>query len=80
MDRKTPLSLQEIVARLQRWKFPESLDGVVGIASGGVVPAALVTQHLGLGLKIVGVNYRDESNTPRFDAPRPQAPAPDLGA
>ncbi len=80
MDRKTPLSLQDIVARLQRWKFPESLDGVVGIASGGVVPAALVAQHLGLGLKIVAVNYRDESNAPRFDEPRPLAPAPDLGA
>ena len=79
MDRKTPLSLQEIVPRLQRWKFPESLDGVVGIASGGVVPAALVAQHLGLGLKIVAVNYRDESNEPRFDEPRSLAPPPELG-
>ena len=79
MDRKTPLTLQEIVARLKRWKFPESLDGVVGIASGGVVPAALVAQHLGLGLKIVAVNYRDESNEPRFDEPRSLGPAPDLG-
>lgn len=74
-----PLALQDILARLEKWKFPEALDGVVGIASGGVVPAALVAQHLGLGLKVLAVNYRDESNEPRFAEPRVLAPPPDLG-
>ncbi len=76
----TPLALQDILARLENWKFPEGLDGVVGITSGGIVPAALVAQHLGLGLKVVAVNYRDESNEPRFAEPRALAPAPDLGS
>ncbi|MFA6289048.1 MAG: phosphoribosyltransferase [Opitutaceae bacterium] len=74
----TPLSFESIVARLSAWRFPDRLDGVVGIASGGIVPAALVAQRLGLGLKVVAVNYRDENNTPRFAEPRLLAPAPDL--
>lgn len=74
----TPLSFQDITTRLAAWKFPDRLDGVVGIATGGVVPAALVAQRLGLGLKVVAVNYRDEANEPRFAEPRLLAPAPDL--
>lgn len=76
----TPLSFQDITARLAVWKFPERLDGVVGIAQGGIVPAALVAQRLGLGLKVVAVNFRDEANEPRFAAPRLLSPAPDLGS
>jgi uncharacterized protein len=74
----TPLSFQDIAARLARWSFPARLDGVVGIASGGVVPAALVAQRLGLELKVVAVNYRDEANEPRYAAPHVLAPAPDV--
>ena len=44
----TPLAFRDIANRLERWRFPEHLDGVVGIAAGGVVPAALVAQRLGL--------------------------------
>jgi uncharacterized protein len=75
----TPLRFEDITSRLARWKFPAGIDGVVGIASGGVVPAALVAQRLGVGLKIVAVNYRDEANEPRHAAPRLLAAAPELG-
>ena len=71
--------MPDIVDRLARWRFPEGLDGVVGIAAGGVVPAALVAQRLGLDLKIVALNYRDEANRPRQAEPRLLAPVPDLG-
>ncbi len=74
------LSFPDIVGRLARWSFPERLDGVVGIALGGVVPAALVAQRLGLDLKIVALNYRDEANEPRYAEPRLLAPAPALGS
>jgi len=73
------LSFPEIVRRLEGWSFPTGLDGVVGIAQGGVVPAALVAQRLGLDLKIVALNYRDEANEPRYPEPRLLAPAPALG-
>ena len=36
----TPLAFEEIARRLAAWKFPGGVDGVVGIATGGVVPAA----------------------------------------
>lgn len=75
----TPLEFEDIVTRLRAWSFPTGLDGVVGIASGGVVPAALVAQHLGLGLKLIALNYRDEANHPRTPEPRLLAPVPDLG-
>jgi len=73
------LSFQDIVSRLAHWPFPERLDGVVGIAQGGVVPAALVAQRLGLDLKVIALNYRDEANEPRFPEPRLLAPVPALG-
>jgi adenine/guanine phosphoribosyltransferase-like PRPP-binding protein len=75
----TPLAFEDIVARLAAWRFPAGIDGVVGIATGGTVPAALVAQRLGVGLKTIALNYRDETNMPRFDAPRLLAAVPDLG-
>jgi adenine/guanine phosphoribosyltransferase-like PRPP-binding protein len=71
--------MTEITRRLAAWKFPAGLDGVVGIANGGVVPAALVAQRLGIGMKVMAVNYRDEANEPRFAAPKLLSGAPDLG-
>jgi uncharacterized protein len=76
----TPLAFTDIAARLARWKFPAGIDGVIGIASGGVVPAALVAQRLGVELKVIALNYRDETNEPRFAAPRLLSSVPDLGA
>lgn len=75
----TPLTLQEITDRLDRWVFQERLDGAIGIASGGVVPAALVAQRLRLGLKVIALNYRDEANEPRFPEPRLISAVPALG-
>ncbi len=74
----TPLRFDEIVARLKAWKFPPEIDGVVGIASGGIVPAAMVAQQLGVGLKVIALNYRDEANEPRYDEPQLLSSAPDL--
>lgn len=75
----TPLAFESITGRLAAWKFPAGVDGVVGIASGGVVPAAIVAQRLGVGLKIIALNYRDEANEPRHAEPKLLAPVPELG-
>src|SRR5450759_4989192 len=74
----TPLTFADISARLRGWRFPERIDGVVGIAAGGVVPAALVAHQLGVGLKVLAVNYRDVANEPRYAEPRVVAPVPDV--
>lgn len=77
---RTPLAFEDIVARLARWEFPAGIDGVVGIARGGVVPAVLVAQRLGVGLKILALNYRDDENAPRHPEPQLLSAVPDLGA
>ncbi len=76
----TPLKFEEISARLKAWEFPAEVDGVVGIASGGVVPAAMVAQQLGVGLRVLALNYRDEANEPRYAEPKLLSKVPDLGA
>src|SRR3954471_18279045 len=76
----TDLSFVDITTRLQRWTFPEAIDGVVGIASGGVVAAALVAQRLGVEMKIIALNYRDEANEPRFAEPKLLSTVPELGS
>ncbi|MEO6245249.1 MAG: phosphoribosyltransferase [Opitutaceae bacterium] len=75
----TPLAFTDISQRLRAWTFPTGIEGVVGIASGGVVPAALVAQHLGVELKVIALNYRDEANEPRFAEPKLLSAVPDLG-
>lgn len=75
----TPLAFEDIAERLRRWPFPPDIDGVIGIASGGVVPAALVAAQLGVGLKVIALNYRDEANEPRYPEPRLLSRVPELG-
>jgi adenine/guanine phosphoribosyltransferase-like PRPP-binding protein len=76
----TALSFKDIVDRLARWEFPGDIDGVVGIARGGVVPSALVAQRLGRELKLIAFNYRDDAHEPRLAAPKLLSAVPDLGA
>lgn len=75
----TPLAFEDIGRRLAAWTFPPDIDGVIGIANGGIVPAALVAQRLGVGLKLIALNYRDEANEPRHTTPQLLSPVPTLG-
>jgi xanthine phosphoribosyltransferase len=74
-----PPTFEEITARLAKWDFPAGVDGVIGIASGGVVPAALVAQRLGVGLKTIRVTYRDPAHGTRFNEPQLASEVPGLG-
>jgi hypoxanthine phosphoribosyltransferase len=67
---KVPLAFDDIVARLAALDLP-AVDLVVGIASGGTVPAGLVAYRLGVPLTLLTINYRDRDN-------RPQRPSPEL--
>ena len=64
-----PLSFREISERLKKTKLPE-IDLVIGIGSGGIVPAGFVAFHLNAELQVITLNYRDEQNNPRYDEPR----------
>lgn len=63
-----PVSFTEISTRLKSMSLPET-DLVIGIGTGGIVPASLVAFHLGCELQIITLNYRDENNTPRYENP-----------
>jgi len=63
-----PVSFTEITDRLRSLKLPPT-DLVIGIGTGGVVPASLVAFHLNCELQIITLNYRDENNTPRHENP-----------
>lgn len=68
MATKVALDFREIVARLEALNLPE-VDVVVGIASGGVVPASLLAYKLRSPLVLFSINYRAEDNRPQRDAP-----------
>jgi len=64
-----PLSFREISERLRKTELPET-DIVIGIGSGGIVPASIVAFHLGAELTLMLLNYRDEKNIPLYEKPR----------
>lgn len=66
---KVKLILPDIAERIRTTQFPE-VDLIVGIASGGVVPASMVAFHLNKPLDVLAINYRDEDNNPRYDVPQ----------
>jgi uncharacterized protein len=68
MDEKEAISFERISKAIRDFAFP-SVDVVIGIGSGGTVPASLVAHQLGIPLAVVSVNYRDERNRPIRDSP-----------
>ncbi len=66
---KVELDFSELVGRLKALTLPQ-VDRVVGVATGGVVPASLVAYQLDLPLDLIQINFRAGDNTPRFESPR----------
>ncbi|MGE5365051.1 MAG: phosphoribosyltransferase [Bacteroidota bacterium] len=69
------ISYLEIAEAIRKFSFPE-IDLVVGIAEGGLVPAALAAYRTGVELRAIKINYRDENNTPRYEEPQLFSPVP----
>ncbi|MFC2084353.1 phosphoribosyltransferase family protein [Bacteroidota bacterium] len=66
---KVILKFEEISDRIRKFKFPD-VDIIIGISEGGIVPSCLIAYHLKLPLKLIGINFRDEKNNPKFDSPK----------
>lgn len=64
----------EVVADSLREVELPPVDIVYGIATGGVVPAALVALRLGVPFRRIEINYRASDNTPCRPAPELLAP------
>ena len=69
MPPKIVLDFLDIRQRLQRCTLPNA-DRVVGIGSGGIVPAALVAYQMARPLSILPINFRSADNTPRYEHPQ----------
>lgn len=62
-------TLEEIKERMRTIAFAEKFDTVVAVASGGIVPAAMLNQRLGLDFHLVKLNRRAPDQTPLRDIP-----------
>lgn len=76
-DEKVRLSMGEIAERMKAAEYP-AVEAVVGIQTGGRIPATLLSFHLGRPLYMLPINFRDENNNPRFEEPRVLAAVPEL--
>ncbi|MCL4249594.1 MAG: phosphoribosyltransferase [Anaerolineae bacterium] len=68
MSDKTSLDFTTISQRLKALALPD-VDYVVGIATGGIVPAAMVAHQLGKPLALMRVQHRADDNTPIYEPP-----------
>jgi adenine/guanine phosphoribosyltransferase-like PRPP-binding protein len=63
------LTMLEIVDRLHRIDLPE-IDLILGIASGGIVPASILAYKQQKPMQLIHINYRDVNNKPQFKQPQ----------
>ncbi len=68
MSEKTPLTFEAIAARFDQLNLPE-VDAVVGIQTGGRIPAILCAYRLKCALYMLPIHFRDSANKPEFDEP-----------
>jgi hypoxanthine phosphoribosyltransferase len=66
---KVKLDFLTITHGIDAIHLPE-VDMIVGIATGGIVPASLLAYKLGCPLSLISINYRAEDNNPQ--RPEPQ--------
>jgi hypoxanthine phosphoribosyltransferase len=62
------VSFAHIARALDHCSLPRC-DMVLGIASGGIIPAALVAKRIGCGVEVIKISYRDSRNIPQFPEP-----------
>jgi hypoxanthine phosphoribosyltransferase len=68
MEDKVTLSFSEISRRLKNLTLPP-IDRVVGVATGGIVPASMLAHQLHKPLSLLHISFRDPANSPRYDQP-----------
>jgi len=62
------LTFDEISRRIREAVMPKT-DLIVGIETGGLIPAALLAYKMRCPLYSIRINYRDEQNRPRHEMP-----------
>lgn len=59
-------SWEEFYERLDKIEFG-GYDLIVAVARGGIIPAGFIQQKLNVPMKIIQINYRDDTHTPRYE-------------
>ncbi len=67
-------TFEEIKAKIGEFSFREDFDLIVAVANGGIIPAALLNQRLGLPFELIKVSLRDPRQVPIYDIPRLMEP------
>ena len=67
-------SFEEVMERFRTIPVGESFDMIVAVANGGIVPAGILNQRLGVEVNLLRINLRDEHQQPKYDAPQLLAP------
>jgi xanthine phosphoribosyltransferase len=67
MNSKT---FEEVLQKFQTIEINETFDMIVAIANGGIIPAGIINQRLGLEVHLLKINFKDEFQKPRYDAPK----------
>jgi uncharacterized protein len=63
-------TFDDVRQRFEDFSFEENFDLIVAVANGGIVPAALLNQRLGLDMQLLKINLRDKFQKPLYDKPR----------
>lgn len=63
-------SFEEIKQKISEFTFDEEFDLIVAIANGGIIPAALLNQTLGLEFQLLKLSLRDANQHPKYDTPQ----------
>ncbi|MCD8167507.1 MAG: phosphoribosyltransferase [Bacteroides sp.] len=62
-------SFEGVAEHIRRFEFQEEFDIIVAIANGGIIPAALLNQKLGLEFQLLKISLRDKEQRPMYDKP-----------
>lgn len=62
-------SFESIKRDIEVFRFPETFDLIVAVANGGIIPAALINQRLGLEFQLIKIHFRDPKQQPEQPEP-----------
>lgn len=67
-------TFDEVMQRFREIEFHEDFDIIIAIANGGIIPAAILNQRLGVEFQVLKINLRDANQKPIYDNPQLLAP------
>lgn len=62
------------MTRFREIEFHDQFDIIVAIANGGIIPAAILNQLLGVEFQILKINLRDTNQKPKYENPQLLSP------